>query len=200
MRAERNQAGSRGAGTAAGVSTSRPCSLVGHACGSFPSRQWRQGGGGNQITAVLDRRRLISGKYRTPGIRALRQRGCNWHGAWNGEQRPRTILAGPKRCSNGCAATGPGSRRRSPCCGCCPHPSRHSTRKVSRPRYLPESTKAFWRAQLVRGAALAPEQVEECGRFFEAVLRMVGALERVGAGLIAGSDSGNAHCSGFRSL
>lgn len=109
-----------------------------------------QGGGGNQITAVLDRRRLISGKYRTPGIHALRQRGCNWHGAWNGEQRPRAILAGPKRCSNGCGATGPGSRRRSPCCGCCPHPSRHSTRKVSRPRYLPESTKAFWRAQLVR--------------------------------------------------
>ena len=67
-------------------------------------------------------------------------------------------------------------------------------------RYLPESTKDFWRAQLVWGTPSTPEQVEECGRFFEAVLRMVGALERVGAGLIAGSDSGNAHCSGFRSL
>jgi imidazolonepropionase-like amidohydrolase len=61
-------------------------------------------------------------------------------------------------------------------------------------RYLPESTKDFWRAQLVRGAPSTPEQVEECGRFFEAALRMVGALERAGVGLIAGTDSGNAYC------
>ncbi|WP_051116377.1 amidohydrolase family protein [Amycolatopsis nigrescens] len=61
-------------------------------------------------------------------------------------------------------------------------------------RYLPPFMKDVWLDQLSRTAPSTPESIEEQRRFFEAELRLTGALHRAGVGVLAGTDTNNPYC------